>query len=91
MLSKSHDLENRSGASGATRPGRTMSGTGARPAITSVAPRPTVTAQRPLAAAASPHPKPANLPQRPVRPEPTYHPVGSLAAKGREDEAETWR
>jgi hypothetical protein len=63
---------------------------GARPATNPVFQRPTVTAARPLAASAAPHPKSAT-PQRPVRPEPTYHPVGTLAAKTREEEAEPWR
>jgi len=35
-------------------------------------------------------PQPQNAPQRPIRPEPTYQPVG-LAAKSREDDPGAWR
>jgi hypothetical protein len=61
---------------------------GARPATNPAYPRPAVSA--PHAMAASARPKPA-IPQRPVRPEPTYHPVGTLSAKPHEEEAEAWR
>jgi hypothetical protein len=52
-----------------------------RPFTNNAAPRPLAAANRPQSVA----------PQRPTRPDPTYHPVGSLAAKPHDEESGPWR
>ncbi len=60
----------------------------ARPVTNTIAPRPAMVSPRALAAAS--RSQPVNV-ARPTRPEPTYHPVGTLAAKPHEEEVEAWR
>lgn len=64
--------------------------TAARPSTNPTAVRRStpIEAPRPSAVVARPQ---STTPQRPARPEPSYHPVGGMAAKSRDDDPSTWR